>query len=84
MTQEEIRETIRPLKPCSLVQLRRYIRELKIPAVGRTRPKQYPSDAAGKILEHLGFVQRDREYRLPTMAELRNERRKATMARRAA
>ena len=82
MTLTQIEKTVRSLSPCSRPQLYRHLRKLRIKPIGsRKRPQIYPDEAAGKILELMGFVKSNGSYRLPTMAELRNERTKAQKAR---
>jgi len=57
---------------CSKSTALRYLRKAGIDPAGslRTRPRLYPDDAANRILTQIG-------YRIVSMNELRNERRRA-------
>ncbi len=83
MTIEQITQTVAAVKPASRRQVVRYLNALEISPVGaRQRPQNYPDDAANRILKHLGLnggaqAKRQASTRIPSMAELRAERKKA-------
>ena len=71
MTVAEIVKAIRPLKPCSARQTRRYIQDVGVKPIGaRQRPQRYPDDVVGKILLHLGFEQLPNGERLIPLRKL--------------
>jgi hypothetical protein len=76
LTFNEILTEIQKQKPCSVVTLRRYFRQLKIRPLGtiQTRPLRYAVDTPARVLEATGV-------RIVTMAQLRAERAKALAAR---
>lgn len=80
----QILTEVRVAKTCSVIQLRRYITQLNIKALGaRQRPQRYPADTTARVLEHLGFmaVEPAEPVKLPTMRQLRAERDRSVKAR---
>lgn len=72
ITLKQIHASVTRVKPVSRRQLFRYLKRLKIKPVGmRTVPRLYPDDAADLIVTELG---------VPTMAQLRDLRRRSMSA----
>lgn len=90
MTIDQITQAVSAEKPTSKRQIIRYMNDCDIkPLPGaRTRPRRYPDNSPNRILAHLGLraplevrfeadsAGAGRKARIPTMPELRNERRK--------
>ncbi len=79
----QILTEVRVAKTCSVIQLRRYITQLNIKALGaRQRPQRYPADTTARVLEHLGIeLPKAEPVKLPTMRQLRAERDRSVKAR---
>lgn len=88
MTLQQIKAEIAPLKVISRPQLYNHLTTLNIKPLGaRQRPQNYPEDSAERIKQHLGLVPvrarnngtawKTPAARIPTMPQLRAERKKA-------
>lgn len=83
MTIEEISKAVSPDAPLPRRQVYRYLAACGIEAMKpRKRPAQYPVQAAAAIAQHIGLdlpnVARRSSSGIPSMDQLRSERKKAS------
>jgi hypothetical protein len=85
MTLEEVQKHLTPIKLCSLVQVRRYVKALGIKPIGalRQRPAQYPQNTADQILLNLGY-EGEKPKRVISLRKLQSIRSESRRQRRAA